>query len=242
MNLADRVEMLIPPMPWDRTGIRAGGGAAKVVLLHGLGRSWHAMNPLARVLRSEGFETYNLPYPSLVKPLDWILRHVRERVASFAGDGPVHFVGHSLGGIIVRILLQEPQPWHPGRLVMLAPPNHGSEIIDWASHQPCLRPLLSQAARALASDGVPSTLPPLPGSLEAIAIMGSRSSIPLFRNLLGPENDGIVSARRGYIDGLRGFHIIDADHTFIQIHPDAIRHTLAFLKADAAAVSGSASS
>lgn len=197
------------------------------------------MNPLARRLNAAGFSTLNLPYPSLVKPLDWILDHVDKQVAGFADGQPVHLIGHSLGGIIARMLIARNPCWKPGRLVMMAPPNHGSEIIDWLSGKPLLRPFLSPAARSLATNGVPSKLPPLPSGLDAMVIMGGRSSIPFFRNLLSESNDGIVSAEKGRIEGLRDFAVIDADHTFIQIHPEAVKRTVAFLKAG---VSGSASS
>ena len=60
--------------------------------------------------------------------------------------------------------------------------------------------------------------------------MGRRGSIPFFKRLLDADNDGIVSAAGGRLQGLRGFSVIDADHTFIQVHPQAIRMSLDFLK------------
>lgn len=227
--------MLIPPMLWDRPKRRDHGGE-KVVLLHGLWRSRHAMEPLARRLDAEGYCTLNIPYASSRQPLDRITREIREQVREFAGDQPVHFVTHSLGGIIARILIAESPPWKQGRLVMMAPPNGGSEIIDWLSRKRLLRTVIGPAGRSLATDGVPSRLPGLPADLEAIAIMGNRGSIPFFARLLDPQNDGIVSAERGRLQGLRGFSVVEADHTFIQIHPDAVRQTLAFLKNGPAAL------
>jgi len=241
----ERMEMLVPPLPWDRRPHqRAGGEGGKVVLLHGLGRSWRAMNPLARKLRDAGFSTLNLPYPSLVKPLDWILDHVGTQVVRFAEGEPVHFVTHSLGGILTRMLLAREHEWTAGRLVMMAPPSSGSEIIDWASKRMLFKPFLSPAARALASDVLPGHLPTLPQGQETLVIMGSRCSIPFFRHLLGPDNDGIVSVSRGRVEGASGFSVVDADHTFIQIHPDAVRQTIDFLKEGRcpAPLSGSASS
>jgi len=188
------------------------------------------MEPLARRLEAEGFCTLNIPYASSRRPLDRITREVREQVTEFAADQAVHFVTHSLGGIIARILIAESPPWRQGRLVMMAPPNAGSEIIDWISRKPLLRAVIGPAGRSLATDGVPGKLPALPPELEAIAIMGNRASIPFFTKLLESENDGIVSAERGKLAGLRGFSVVEADHTFIQIHPDAVRQTLAFLK------------
>jgi pimeloyl-ACP methyl ester carboxylesterase len=229
LSLADRAEMMIPPMLWDGPRRRDAAGD-KVVLLHGLWRSFHAMEPLARRLTAEGYSTLNLPYPSSRKSFDDILPKIRDQIAEFAEGQRVHIVGHSLGGIIARFLTAGNPPWQPGRLVMLASPNGGSEIIDWLSQKPLVKPLLSPAARALATEILAKNLPGLPPEQEVIVIMGSRVSIPFFRNILRPENDGIVSAERGRTAGLRGFSVVDADHTFIQIHPETIRRTLRFLK------------
>lgn len=229
VELRDKVEMLIPPFPWDRPQWHDSGGPA-VVLLHGLWRGWRAMQPLARALANEGFSTLNVPYPSSRLPVNVLAERVRAQVRMVAGDRRIHFITHSLGGIIVRELLAKDVPWETGRVVMLAPPNRGSEIVDWCKRHPLLHQVLGPAGRALGSDGIPAALPALPDSVEAAVIMGNRSSIPVFRNLLGPDNDGILATAKGHIEGLRGFSVINADHTFIQVHPETIRLCLLFLK------------
>ena len=223
------MEMLIPPLPWDHPQWHPHDGPP-VVLLHGLWRGWRAMQPLARALEREGFSTLNLPYPSGRLPVDQLVAHVRVQVEKIAGDEPVHFITHSLGGILVRSLLAEEVPWKTGRVVMLAPPNKGSEIVDWSKSHPMIHHVLGPAGRSLSSDGILHRLPALPSEIEAAVIMGDRCSIPVFRRLLGTDNDGIVSACKGHLDGLRGFSVIHADHTFIQMHPEAIRLSLHFLK------------
>lgn len=228
-RLRDQLEMLIPPLPWDRPRWRDNGGPP-VILLHGLWRGYHAMEPLARTLEREGFSTLNLPYPSTRRAIPELIKHIRQEVAKIADDKPVHFITHSLGCIIARAIFADSPPWKSGRLVMLAPPNGGSEIVDWSRDHPLLHRVLGPAGRALGSDGLPLRLPELPDDLEAIAIMGNRSSIPCFKHMLETKNDGIVSASKGKIPGLRGFAIIDADHTFIQTHPETIRMSLEFLK------------
>jgi pimeloyl-ACP methyl ester carboxylesterase len=225
----DRAEMLVPPLPWDRPHWRDTGGPP-VVLLHGLWRGWHAMEPLARALRQAGFSTLNIPYPSGRLPIDVLAKRVRQVVEKIASDAPVNFITHSLGGIIVRTILAEGAPWQTGRIVMLATPNRGSEIVDWAAGHPPLHRVLGPAGRALGRAGTPNKIPQLPTDVEAAVIMGNRSSIPFFRKLLGSENDGIVSVENGRIDGLRGFTVIPADHTFIQTHPETIRLSTHFLK------------
>ena len=221
--------MLTPPLPWDRTCWRDLGGQ-RVVLLHGLWRGFHAMQPMARALQAEGFSTLNIPYPSGRLPIDVLAERIRGQVEQAAGNGPIHFITHSLGGILVRKLLDDGVPWKSGRIVMLAPPSNGSEIVDWARQRPLLHRALGPAGRALGTDGVPAALPAFPQEIEAAVIMGNRSTIPFFQGLFGGDNDGIVSTAKGRIPGLRGFSVVPADHTFIQMHPEVIRLCLEFLK------------
>ena len=188
------------------------------------------MEPLARMLNREGFSTLNLPYPSARLPLAELIAHVAPQIAKIAGDKPVHFITHSLGGILVRALEAGGVPWTTGKIVMLAPPNGGSEIVDWAQAHPLLHRLLGPTGLTLGSDGVSASLPALPPKIETAVIMGKRRAIPFFKKLLEPENDGIVSAARGRLAGMRAFTVIDADHTFMPMHPEAIRLCLHFLK------------
>ena len=183
-----------------------------------------------RALQAEGFSTLNIPYPSGRLPIEVLADRIRRQVAESAGDTPIHFITHSLGGILVRKLLEDGVPWKFGRIVMLAPPNQGSEIVDWTRQRPLLNRVLGPAGRALATDGLPATLSPFPEGTQAAVIMGDRPTIPFFQRLFCGENDGIVSTEKGRIDGLQGFSVVSADHTFIQMHPEAIRLSVGFLK------------
>ncbi len=221
--------MLAPPLPWDKSRAHHGPGP-RVVLLHGLWRGWHAMEPLARELHRAGFSTLNIPYPSGRLPISVLAERIRKEIEKMDDGKPLHFITHSLGGIILRELLSHEVSWKTGRIVMLAPPNAGSEIVDWARSHPPLQRFLGPAGAALSSHGLPSQLPNIPNHIETAVIMGNRSSIPLFRKLFPTENDGIVSVQKGRLEGLRGFSVINADHTFIQLHPDTLRLTIPFLQ------------
>ncbi len=188
------------------------------------------MQPLARALERDGFSTLNIPYPSGRLPIPYLVARIRTQVEKITDGRPVNFITHSLGGILARSLLAEEVPWQTGKVIMLAPPNSGSEIVDWSKNHPLLHLMLGPAGRSLASDGAPSNLRAFPTGIEAAVIMGNRCPIPVFRKILGEENDGIVSAAGGRIDGLKGFSVINADHTFIQMHPETIRLSLHFLK------------
>jgi pimeloyl-ACP methyl ester carboxylesterase len=228
-RLWDRLEMLTPPLPWDRPHLRSHPDGPLVVLLHGLWRGWRAMEPLSRALHAAGFTTLNIPYPSSRLPVPVIAKRVHETVLAHAANRPCHWVTHSLGGILARTILTHTPSPAPCRVVMLAPPNQGSEVVDWSHRHPVLHTLLGPAGRSLGTRGLPASLPPLPPQVETAVIMGTRGTIPFFRPLLAPQNDGIVSVPRGRLDSPHAFRIIDADHTFIQTHPDAVRLTVAFL-------------
>lgn len=228
-SIRDSAELLIPPLPWDRPRWRDNGGPP-VVLLHGLGRGWRAMEPMARALGREGYSTLNLPYPSTRMPIPDLLAFINREVAKIAAGRPVNFVTHSLGGILARALIVDSPSWTPGRIAMLAPPHGGSEIVDWSRSYPVIQRFLGPAGRSLGSDDFPNKLPELPENAEVAVIMGKRRSISVFKHLLEEDNDGIVSVSRGKIRGLCGFTVINADHTFIQMHPEAIRLVLGFLK------------
>jgi triacylglycerol lipase len=232
--------MLIPPLPWERPAHRRNEGPM-VVLLHGLWRSRHAMNPLARALHDEGFATLNLPYPSTRHSIPQLADLVGKTIRRESVQRPVFWVTHSLGGILARAMLAQGQP-APRRLVMIAPPNQGSEIVDHLRNFPIASRLLGPAGRDLGTGGAPSLLPPPPATVPTMVIMGNRSAIPLFRSMLAPDNDGIVSVDKGRLAGAHHFHVVEADHTYISIHPETLRLCLAFFReADATIIDPGAS-
>ncbi len=219
--------MLRPPLPGDRPRVRVADGPP-VVLLHGLWRGMGAMEPMARHLHDQGFHTINLPYPSSRLALPELVDRLRPLILSHCAGRPPHFVTHSLGGILVRCLLQDWGGPPPGRVVMLAPPNQGSTVVDRLHDRPFGR-LLGPTGRALTTRQVQAEIPPLPPGVECAVIMGRRSLIPFFRRWLAADNDGIVAVDDGRLAGSEEFHVVDADHTFIAGLPEVRRLVANFL-------------
>lgn len=215
------------PMPWHRSIVRENDADA-VILLHGLWRSLWAMEPMAKFLHEHGYHSINVPYPSFRKPMEELADLIHDAILLHGGDRKIHFVTHSLGGILARKLLHMLPAEQTGRIVMLAPPNQGSEIVDWALNYKPLARTLGPAGKGLGSGMLDSA--PLPTQIDSAVIMGKQSNIPFFRSLLDKDNDGIVSVERGRIDGMNEFHILDTDHTFIASDHRVMDLTLKFLR------------
>lgn len=224
-----RVGVLRLPMPWHKPRVREGEKDT-VILLHGLWRSVWAMEPMAKYLNALGFRTVNYPYASFKLSLAEMVEKVSALVREYSKDGrKVHFVTHSLGGVVVRQLMQDLPADQIGRVVMLAPPHQGSEIVDWLKSNR-LNGVLGPAGEFLTTKSMAALGSPLPDNVPVAVIMGRQSLLPFFRGLLDHKNDGIVSVGGGRVQGINIFAEIDADHTYIVSNPQAMEMTANFLR------------
>jgi pimeloyl-ACP methyl ester carboxylesterase len=120
-----------------------------------------------------------------------------------------------MGGIVVRLLARDHPELVTGRVVMMAPPNQGSAIIDWLDDCRPARWILGPAGMGLATREVQEHIPVFPPDREVFVVMGRCGRVPLFRFLLRGENDGIVAVDEGRLSGTRRFDVMDVDHTFM---------------------------
>ena len=196
-----------------------------VVLLHGLGRTPMSMFALARAARRRGYRVINWHYRSARQTTaQHAAAFAREVAPRLRSARRVHFITHSLGGIVVRQFLAGHTVPNLGRVVMLAPPNGGSEVADRVGRW--IRP-----ARELGTDGrsVPRTLPDATYELGVIA--GSRSHIPLFsRWMHDVPNDGVVAVERTRLAGMRDFRVLHYTHTFLPWSREVIEQAFRFVE------------
>ena len=204
-----------------------------VVLLHGLGRTSFSMKRLELFLRKEGYQVVNLTYPSTrwtVERLseDYLAKLLEQRVPTNAAR--IHFVCHSLGGIVLRNYLATHQVANLGRVVMFAPPNHGSEIVDGLNRRGLLRVLLGPALLELGTgpDSLPNRLGP--ARFDCGIIAGNRVVNPILaRRLTGP-GDGKVTVESTRLDGMKDLLVVRGSHTWLMWQPENLRQTLCFLQ------------
>jgi pimeloyl-ACP methyl ester carboxylesterase len=205
-----------------------------VVLLHGLARTAMSMKPMQRALIDEGFETANIDYPSReygVEELAQIaIPQGLEVCRSTAGVEHIHFVTHSLGGILLRQYLSEKPIAELGRVVMLGPPNQGSAAVDELRDWPGFDWLNGPAGLQLGKgdDSVPLRLGPATFELGVIA--GNRTIDPITSSLLDNPDDGRVSVADTKLDGMQDFVEVEHSHAFMMRMHEPIELTIRFLK------------
>jgi pimeloyl-ACP methyl ester carboxylesterase len=203
------------------------------VLLHGIASHSLMLRRMEKALQRAGFATLNLNYASRSKPLEQLAEDIHHAVAAFAAahDGPLHFVTHSMGGLLVRVYIARHRPAKLGRVVMLGTPNGGSEIADRLKDVALYRAFFGPAGLQLmtTNDATLAALPAL--DYEVGIIAGNRFLDPVAGLLLLPRpNDGRVSVESCKLVDMADHTTVRASHTALLLHPASIRQTIAFLR------------
>jgi len=204
-----------------------------VVLLHGMCRTAGSMKKMETALQQVGFTVLNVDYPSRTASVD----ELSDAAIGQALANPVlkdcvkvNFVTHSLGGILVRNFFKRHVDARLGRVVMLGPPNQGSEVVDELGSWWMFRKLNGPAGGELGTgaDSTPNKLGSV--SFELGVIAGDRSINWINSCMIKGSDDGKVSVERTKVAGMKEHVVVHATHPFLMKDKTAISYMIRFLK------------
>lgn len=201
-----------------------------VILLHGMARSNSSMDKLSNALDKSGYLTVNYDYPSTKYPVNKLAyQAITDALAQCQQTSKINFVTHSLGGILVRHYLSNNSIDNMGRVVMLGPPNKGSQVVDELRSMPGFELINGPAGLQLGTenDSVPNTLGP--ADFE-VGIIAGTSTINFFLSTMLPNpNDGKVSVESTKLEGMADHISMPVTHPFMMNNEQVIKQVIYFL-------------
>ena len=224
--------LALPFTTWSREADRRASREC-VVLIHGLGRTSQSMKRLEWGLTQRGYEVINVSYPSRRFAIDLLVEDYLHPAIGTKAANPhckLHFVTHSMGGILLRHYLATHPIQNLGRSVMLAPPNRGSEVVDRLKTGALGQWILGPAGCELDTSayGLPNRLGAVGFDVGIIA--GNRSWNPWFSCLLSGPDDGKVSVASARVEGMRAFLVVPNSHTWMPWRSKTVSHVLSYLQ------------
>lgn len=201
-----------------------------VILLHGLARSAGSLDKIEQALQPH-YKTINVDYPSTQHNIETLAkRHIPPAVENCSNSSEVHFVTHSMGGLLLRQHLSNNKIDQLGRVVMLGPPNKGSHVVDELKSLTIYEAINGPAGMEMGTGSLDTPQQLSAANFELGIIAGTRSVNPILSTLLPNPDDGKVSVEHTKLEGMTDHISLPVTHTFMMNNEKVIEQVLWFLK------------
>ncbi len=204
-------------------------GRELVVLVHGFFRTRRDMAFLENFFQSRGYDVFASTLPTTFGSLEKCTAKLEQKISGIQERyDRIHFVGHSMGGLIIRLFLSRNRIENIGRCVLIATPNRGTELVNTIAWFTPLTYLI-QPLRAFRTDGV-SIQPPLNSSSTEIGVIAGNGDGLILGRFMWKENDGRVPVDSVPFTGVKDFLVLPYNHDEIHHRGETAEYILMFLK------------
>jgi len=204
-----------------------------VVLLHGMFRSAIAMKPAENFFKDKGFNVINMSYPSTQYNIETlVLDHLAPKIKTLEENGAkkIHFVTHSMGGILVRHYLKHNPMPSLGRVVMLSPPNKGTELTKLFSNTQWYKDKIGPSGKQLSSSDN-SWVNQLGDVNFELGVIATNYNANLLTSWLLPgPDDGVVSVESMKVKGMADLLLVSEKHFNIRRFIPALQQSVYFIE------------
>ena len=206
-----------------------------VIIIHGFGQNAKGMHSITNGLQEAGYSTCALEYKTVGRSIHAIKKQIGQQIndcfSTFRKENKTHFIGHSLGGLMIRSYLSEyPSERHQykiDKVIMMGTPNNGSPISD-SYQEKSIFGLLGEMSLALGTDEG-DFAKSLPEPSYKTGIIAGNKPWRLTRKAFNEPNDGLVPVSSTKLPNMDDFIELNVDHASMRTDPIVMNNILTYL-------------